>query len=96
MNKIAAALLASCLAVGTSAYAQDAMTKADTKKAMSQDDCKSHVNTATGQKAADPANADTDAKCATMASHKASKMKKHAMKKNDMAPADGAASGSMN
>ena len=96
MNKLAAAVFASCLAIGTTAFAQDAATKMEAKKAMSMEDCKAHAHAATGQKATDPANADTDAKCATMMKHKGSKaMKKDPMKQDGAAPMDGPAPGTM-
>lgn len=95
MNKLAAAIFASCLAIGTTAFAQDAATKMDAKKSMSMEDCKAHAHAATGQKATDPANADTDAKCAAMMKHKGSKMKKDPMKQDGAAPMDAPASGAM-
>lgn len=86
MNRITSAILAACLSLGTAAaFAQDAATKADTKKSMSTQDCKDHMNTATGQKRTDAPTAETDANCANMPN--TAKMHKHAMKKRAM-PAD--------
>jgi hypothetical protein len=97
MKNLTTALLATCLSIGTaSAFAQDAMTKADTKKAMSMEDCKTHAKEVTGQKATTPASSDTDMKCAEMMKNKDSKMmKKDAMKKDGAMPMNGAASGAM-
>jgi hypothetical protein len=87
MNKFTHAALAACLLLGSATgFAQDAATKSDTKKAMSMDDCKAHANTVAGQKATDPATADTDKKCAGMTNGKSMKMKKNSMKKDSMAP----------
>ena len=97
MNTLTTGLLAACLSLGTAcAFAQDAMTKADTKKSMSMEDCRSHANEAMGQKANTPANADTDKKCADMTKNKDSKMmKKDAMKKDGTMSPNSAASGAM-
>ena len=87
MNKLTHAALATCLLLGTaSGFAQDAAMKADTKKAASAADCKAQTNTAKGQKATDPATADTDAKCGAMANHKDMKMNKNSMKKGSASP----------
>ena len=78
MKFIATPLIAVCLALsGGVAFAQDTTkseTKMETKKAMSNSDCKEHMNTATGQKRTDPPTAETADKCSDMKNH--SMMKK--------------------
>jgi hypothetical protein len=96
MKTLTTAVLATCLSVGAvSAFAQDAMTKSDAKKSMSMDDCKTHMNEATGQKATTPASSDTDKKCADMMKNKDSKMMKKDSMKKDSAMPNGASSGAM-
>jgi hypothetical protein len=83
MNHLTHAALAACLMLGAAtSFAQDATTKADTKATASMADCKAHANTIAGQKATDPATAETNQKCASGTDAKGTKMKHHAMKKS--------------
>jgi len=89
MKTLTATILATCMSfTAASAFAVDPVTKSETKKSMSIQDCKDRLATAKGEKRNDaPVDADTEKMCADMMKNGTGKsMKKHDGAKTQSAP----------